>query len=225
MTPSFYWKKLGGWKFYCEVSFEQIEEQDPVAFKEIEAFFSNKGIARAHWKSHTHCCGAKFIPWARGCSKVLEIYTESDGWLALLAERLPEELDDEIKGVIYEWNKACSKVTAEEILAAMPTIYPLTGQPVGGGIPGFRRFDFDKLQEVGCLILMRVGWMTLCQMIARRDAVNLSRIITLCDQFAISQEANPSLAESMAYAAGGSSAARAVAKARSGPIATNWSAP
>ena len=48
-------------------------------------------------------CRSKFRPWAKGASMVVELKQEDGSWLAMMAERLPVELDDEIKKYHFEF--------------------------------------------------------------------------------------------------------------------------
>eukprot|EP00974_Lingulodinium_polyedra_P046601 4465442-Lingulodinium_polyedra.AAC.1 len=43
-------------------------------------------------------CGCNFIPWKKGASMVVEIQTQAGEWLSFMADRLPSQLDDAIKG-------------------------------------------------------------------------------------------------------------------------------
>ena len=124
-------------------------------------------------------CGAKFVPWACGASKVLEIQVAPGEWEAILAERLPEELDDEINNVLHEWHAAGQRVSPEEIKNAIPTTLPKCGLT---DIPGVAKFDFKKWEEVGRPTLTCAGWIALCRVIASKDKLNLGHILTLCDK-------------------------------------------
>eukprot|EP00975_Prorocentrum_lima_P058111 12188959-Prorocentrum_lima.AAC.1 len=42
-------------------------------------------------------CGATFLPRARGASAVAEVKLKDGTWQAFMADRLPRELDDEIR--------------------------------------------------------------------------------------------------------------------------------
>eukprot|EP00975_Prorocentrum_lima_P055198 11573443-Prorocentrum_lima.AAC.1 len=42
-------------------------------------------------------CGARFVPWAKGASLVAEIKMPDGTWEALMADRFPEQLHDEIR--------------------------------------------------------------------------------------------------------------------------------
>ncbi len=124
-------------------------------------------------------CGAKFVPWARGASKVLEIRDEFGNWRAILADRLPEQLDDEIKKVLHAWHEAAGRVTPEDIMMFMPLSYPRCSA-YRTGVPGVSRFDIEKWQAEGSPTLSFAGWVALCQLISCKDPVNLGHIITLC---------------------------------------------
>ena len=69
-------------------------------------------------------------------------------------------------------------------------------------IPGIARFDFKTWREAGKLNLLKAGWTALCRCIAMKDEINLSRIITLCDDLAIQEEQNPTLKSAMEMSRG-----------------------
>eukprot|EP00974_Lingulodinium_polyedra_P018838 1824413-Lingulodinium_polyedra.AAC.1 len=45
-------------------------------------------------------CGANFKPWAKGATMVVEMLNNGGKWMAFLSDRLPEQLDDVLKGHI-----------------------------------------------------------------------------------------------------------------------------
>ena len=196
--PSFYWARKGtNWQFKCEVDFDQIEKQDPKLYKQIAE--SLQDVPKEQWKDLACTCGAKFIPWACGASKVVEIRVEGV-WHALLAERLPEELDDEIKKVLFEFHKAMERVTPDDIMKAIPTTFPKTNLCQRSRIPGISRFDFNKWEQDGKPTLLKVGWIALANMIANKDERNLQNVISMCallDHQEEKHKLNPSLAEAM----------------------------
>ena len=120
-------------------------------------------------------CGTKFRPWARGASKLLEIET-SHGWVNIIADRLPEQLDDEIKKVQYEFCKCCNKVTAEDILASVPIAFPRLN--VLSHVVGVAQFPLDDWKAAGQPTLTEAGWMALVQVIAKKNP-NLKQLIEL----------------------------------------------
>ena len=125
------------------------------------------------------CCGARFRAWARGPSKVVEIQADNGDWYALLADRPPQELDDEIKRVHHQWHLACSRLTAQDIMKAIPMAYPKTGQTI---VPGVSKFDFAEWREHGSPTLTHSGWIALCHLIASKEPLNFERIISVCAQ-------------------------------------------
>ena len=149
----------------------------------MQRYIDKHGRNRKDWPDP--CCGARFLPWKRGASKVVEVCTglSSDGkpkWECLLADRLPENLDDEIKKHLHEWHQASQKITPEEILEAIPLTIPKLNEIEDN--PGIARFDINLWKKLGQPTLTASGWMALCKIIAKKDPVNLQAIITLCDQ-------------------------------------------
>ena len=124
-------------------------------------------------------CSAKFIPYARGASQVLEIQMPDGTWEALLCERVPEVLDKEIKRHLLEFHTACQRLTAEEIKASIPMTVPRTN---ASDIPGVSHFDFDEWERRHCPIMKEDGWRALCLTIGSKDPLNLKDLITLCDK-------------------------------------------
>ena len=122
--------------------------------------------------------------------------------VAFLAERLPEQLDDEIKKLLHEWHVAEGRVTPEDIMSCIPEVLPKVNLIKESKIPGIARFDFKKCKESGCPTLLTAGWIALCRCIAEKDEINLSRIITLCDKLSIQEEQDPDLKAAMEMSRG-----------------------
>ena len=121
---------------------------------------------------------------------------------AVLAERLPEELDDEIKRVQYQFHKACGRTTAEQIREAIPLCLPKANLCKESRIPGISVFDFKKHKELREPTLLKAGWIKLTKIIAQNNPVDLSTLITLCDDLAIQNEKDPSLRDAMLMSKG-----------------------
>ena len=97
----------------------------------------------------------------------------------IMAERLPEQLDDEIKKVLYAWQVACGRITPEDIRNCIPITVPtLNAIP---GVVGISRFDFKAWGQLGQPTLSKAGWIALCSLISSKDPVNLGPILTLCE--------------------------------------------
>ena len=110
---------------------------------------------------------------------MIEIQVEDKQWHSLLADRLPEQLDDEIKGVLGAWHEAAGRVSPEEMLDKVPLTLPRCGLPTP--VVGVAKFDFETWKQRGQPTLTKAGWIALCELIASKDQLNLQHIITLCD--------------------------------------------
>ena len=183
----------------CEFSPAKLKVKQPKMYETVKEAMGD--IPEALWTKHTPCCGAKFVPWACGASMVVELNFGGERH-AILAERLPKELDDEIKHVLCEWHRAESRVTVEEIRAAIPCVLPETNLCQDCPVPGIAKFDFKKWRSEGKPTLLAAGWIAICKVIANKDKFNLSRIITLCDEMYIKQEKDPDLKLAMQMSLG-----------------------
>jgi len=171
--PSFYWLQMPGrWKFACAIQWAVVQEQMPQAYAEMEKSY---GADKTIWPQPG--CGAKFVPWARGASKVIEFLADGQ-WYSFVASRLPEELDDEIKKVLLTWHQACGRLTADEILNHIPEAFPKTG--LSTDVPGVGKFDLVEWRAKGEPTLTQGGWIALCAVIASKEPMNLAHIISLC---------------------------------------------
>ena len=125
-----------------------------------------------------------------------------DIWFAILAERCPPQLDDEIKKVHYEWHKACGRTTAEDIRKAIPNVLPKTNLSRKSKIPGIAFFDFAKWEEEGMPTLLTSGWIALAKAIALKADIDMTAIITLCNDLMIKETENPDLKAAMQMSRG-----------------------
>ena len=121
---------------------------------------------------------------------------------AVLAERLPLELDDAIKSVQFDWHRACGRTTAEQIAKAMPCCLPKSNLCTQTKVPGIAKFNFKQWKTDLCPTLLKAGWIALCKLIATNAEVNLSRIISLCDDMSIDACENPELKTAMEMSRG-----------------------
>ena len=146
----------------------------------------------------TKCCGSKFFPWACGASRIME-FNLNCIIHCVLCESLPEKLDNQIKLQHLEWHEACQKLTPAQIFACIPHCVPKTNLCKTSAITGISRFNFAQWRAEGEPTLLRAGWIALCKMIAENSENKncFSSIITLCDDLAVDNEANPDLKSSM----------------------------
>eukprot|EP00974_Lingulodinium_polyedra_P018006 1745145-Lingulodinium_polyedra.AAC.1 len=57
---------------------------------------------------------------------VVEIQTQAGEWMSFMADRLPSQLDDAIKGVKAEFCLASKNLTADEVKYDLPMAFPMT---------------------------------------------------------------------------------------------------
>ena len=204
MNEMMWWQDGDRWSFRCGLNIEKIKNFMPETYQACQKAMPN--VPEEHWERHcgVDFCRAKFAPWKRGASKVVELNVGGDT-MAFLAERMPEQLDDEIKKLLHDWHIAQGRVTPEDIMNCIPEALPSVNLIKESKIPGVARFDFKTWKATGCPTLLRAGWIALCRCIAMKDEINLSRIITLCDELSIQQDEFPPLQEAMRYSLGSSS--------------------
>jgi len=92
--PGIYWERCrqgGLLRFNCDIAWARVSESGGKHI--VDAMKVQFGQDRAKWPDP--CCGARFLPWARGASKCVEIKL-AEGWVSFLAGGLPEQLEDEI---------------------------------------------------------------------------------------------------------------------------------
>ena len=145
--------------------------------------------------------------------------TTGDSVHAVLAERLPEALDDAIKKVHFDWHKACGRTTAEQISKAMPCCLPKANLCQQTKVPGIAKFNFQQWKDEGRPTLLKAGWIALCRMIASNADVDTEcfrNIITLCDRMSIDDCENPDLKMAMEMSRG-SNATRHVRDSSNAP--------
>ena len=111
-------------------------------------------------------------------------------------------MDDEIKKVHYEWHKACGRTTAEDIRKAIPNVLPKTNLSRKSSIPGVAFFDFKQWEKEGMPTLLVSGWIALAKAIALKADIDLTGIITLCDDMMIQECENPDLKAAMQMSRG-----------------------
>ena len=167
--PAAFWSRpnKNGWRFYCRMDWEVLVQAgawdgapDHVkmwAANMVEAYGRN-------WKSWPQIgCGARFIPWARGASIILELKC-GDTWMAMAAVRPPPILLDEIFRVRYEFALRLDAMTPSQIQQVMPICFPMSYLIDGrdGKFPGIAKFPVDQWVKDGRPIFDEAAWCTLC---------------------------------------------------------------
>ena len=113
-----------------------------------------------NWKSWPQIgCGARFIPWARGASIILELKC-GDSWMAMAAVRPPPILLDEIFRVRYEFALRLDAMTPSQIQQVMPICFPMSYLIDGrdGKFPGIAKFPVDQWEAEGRPIFDEAAW-------------------------------------------------------------------
>eukprot|EP00975_Prorocentrum_lima_P049323 10319612-Prorocentrum_lima.AAC.1 len=65
-------------------------------------------------------CGARFVPWARGASMVVEMQMIDRTWAAFMADRFPDVLEKEIQKVREAFYLTVQKLEPEELRETLP---------------------------------------------------------------------------------------------------------
>ena len=113
---------------------------------------------------------------------VAEFYTKHDAqgkpleWEAVLAERLPTILDDEIKKHHAAFSVASDKLTPEQVYDALPISYPMTNVVDPNEMPGIARYPVWRWERGGAVCLTQAMWCKICMKIAENDMENLGLI-------------------------------------------------
>ena len=91
------------------------------------------------------------------------------------------------------------RLTPAEIFACIPHCVPKANLCITSAITGISRFNFAQWRAEGEPTLLRAGWLALCKMIAEntKNRSSFSSIVTLCDDLAVENEANPDVKTSM----------------------------
>eukprot|EP00974_Lingulodinium_polyedra_P092914 9002264-Lingulodinium_polyedra.AAC.1 len=76
---------------------------------------------------------------------VVEMQTRDGEWLSFVADRLPSQLDDAIKGVKAEFDVPAQNLTPEDLKDEHPMGFPMTG--VGPDFPCIAKYPVDAWEE------------------------------------------------------------------------------
>ena len=105
---------------------------------------------------------------------VVEMMTHDGKWISFMADRLPEQLDDAIKGHHAAFHMATLQMTPEELQEAIPMGFPMTR--VVDGVPCVARYPIDMWELNGMPMMTTKGWAKLCMLIAQQDLKNLQNV-------------------------------------------------
>jgi hypothetical protein len=108
---------------------------------------------------------------------VVELFVLEWGtWWSFMADRIPEALDDAIKGKKLAFMEAFKQLTPAEIKAEMPVMFPSTHIFDVTCLPGVARFPVDEWEKSGEPCLTQAGWAAMAMKVASKDMRNLQAI-------------------------------------------------
>ncbi len=180
--PSKLWTQAPGkWKFYCRVDWNNLVsaavhlEDENQLKKWTQRMIGRYGDNLDNWPKVG--CGAKFLPWARGESMVAEIRLGDGTWEAFCADRMPRELDDEIKKVHADFFEAAQFLDPAELKEVLPVRLPMT-HVVDDELIGIARYPIDTWEAQGQPRITTKGWVKLAMMIATKKMDKLASVFT-----------------------------------------------
>ena len=101
----------------------------------------------------------------KGASQVVELMGEDGVWKSFMAERMPQELDDAIKGHHAKFYMAQKELTPQELMDVLPVSFPVTHNIKE--FPGVSSYPVDAWEDAGSPMLSVTGWIKLCVRIAQ----------------------------------------------------------
>ena len=181
--PAKMWKRPNktAWKWICQVDWEPlvIEKEkypeDEMLEKWVNDLVNQYGDDWKKWPQPG--CNSNFRPWRNGASMVVELKMGPNEWTSFMAERLPEELDDEIKKVHANYFLAQKDLTADELLDVLPIQFPMAHN--FQGFPGIARYPVDAWEEAGAPMFTVKSWAKLAMKVAVKDMTNLAGVFEL----------------------------------------------
>jgi hypothetical protein len=131
-------------------------------------------------------CEQGFRPFANGASCVVELKI-GDEWKAFVSERMPPALDDEIKGRNYQYfQRACERITPQDLYDALPMCFPMTHQLMLNGtvFRGIARYPIKLWEAQGQPMMTQKCWAKFCMKIAANDLTNLESLFRVASALA-----------------------------------------
>ena len=177
--PNKLWKKKfpdkpSSWRFVCEVDWTALIEaqlkapDDKLLRGWVEDMHKEYGEPEAWPKIG---CRSEFKAYKKGFSMVAEIKCPDGRWTAFSADRLPPQLDDEIKRVQAAFYLAGKKLNAEELRDIIPVSFPMTNRCKG--FPFIAYYPVEDWDEQQLPRFSQKSWCKLAMMTAKKDMKNL----------------------------------------------------
>ncbi len=106
---------------------------------------------------------------------VAEIRLGDGTWEAFCADRMPRELDDEIKKVHADFFEAAKCLNAEELKEVLPVSLPMT-HVLEDDLIGIARYPIDTWEQQGQPRITSKGWVKLAMMISSKNMDKLTSV-------------------------------------------------
>ena len=162
------------WKHICEVNWAALIEaqlnapEDKLLKSWVDDMHREYGEV-PKWPKIG--CGSDFVPWSKGLSMVAEVKCPDGVWAAFSADRLPPQLDDEIKKAQAAFYMAGRKLSEAELLDIIPVSFPMTNHLKG--FPFIASYPVDEWEEQQLPCFTTKSWCKLAMMTAEKDMANL----------------------------------------------------
>ena len=117
----------------------------------------------------------------KGNSMVVELLLADNTWTSFVSARLPQELDDAIKGKHAEFYLAARDLSPSELLAAVPMSFPMTH--LVDGFPGVARYPVDEWEAAGAPMMTLKSWAKLCMRVSMNDLSNLQHVLDVAKKY------------------------------------------
>ena len=164
------------WKFVCRVNWQELinaqqAQPDDKQLKEWVEDMRREYGEEDKWPKIG--CGSNFVPYAKGFSMVTEIKCPDGTWTAFSSDRLPPQLDDEIKKVQAEFYLAGTRLTAEQLKEIIPVSFPMTNRLKG--FPFVAHYPIEQWDAEQLPRFSAKSWCKLAMMTAEKDMLNLHK--------------------------------------------------
>ena len=172
------------WKWVCKVDWSALTtaaERQPTEKLTawVRELTEKYGDDCTKWPSIG--CGANFKPWAKGHSMVVEIMLKDGSWTAFISDRIPEELDDAIKGKHAEFHNAMNGMSPEELQALIPMDFPM--RHIMEDFPMVAKYPIDAWEKMNSPYMSVRSWAKLCIRVAEKNLTSLQNIMEVARKF------------------------------------------
>jgi len=182
--PSMQSSKQWNFKCHCEWGYLQEEAQlkpNSEAAKWYAELSREYGADYNQWPIIG--CQQGFRAYKNGPSMVMELKIDGE-YKAFVSERMPEALDDAIKGRNYDkFRKVCDNLTPKELYDSLPMCFPMTHTISINGRPfrGVARYPLLAWEEAGRPVMTKKYWAKFCMKVAAKDLTNLEHLFRVAE--------------------------------------------